>query len=332
MAKTIVGVFRGGPSSEYDISLRSGAEVLTALDGRRFEALDILIDKTGIWHMHGAPAKPSKILNTIDIAFNALHGEYGEDGKIQQLFERSGVPYTGSGIAASAAGMHKRMAREIFSSAGLKIPPGIAVLHNADWTEAAAYAMRYLGFPLIVKPASRGSSVGIATASNAYELMNAMTEAFKSDVEILVERFIRGQEATVAVLERFRAMRHYAFPVVEIVPPAGKPFFDAACKYDGSTQEICPGRFSDATRDLLQAAAIEAHTVLGCRHYSRSDFIVTPKNEIYILELNTLPGLTVESLFPKAASSVGLEFPALVHHLIALALRMSKVAHDRERF
>ncbi|MBI1957205.1 MAG: D-alanine--D-alanine ligase [Candidatus Niyogibacteria bacterium] len=321
MAKTIVGVFRGGPSSEYDVSLRSGAEVLGALDERRYEAVDIFIDKTGVWHMHGVPAAPQKVCNAIDIAFNALHGEYGEDGKIQQIFEQYGLSYTGSGIIASAAGMHKRTARDLFGQAGLTIPAGIAVLKNSDWAEASAYAIRHLGFPLIVKPANRGSSIGIRVATNAYELMDAMKTAFSTDNEIVIEQFIRGREASVAVLERFRGIPHYAFPVVEIVPPPSSPFFDAASKYDGRTQEICPGRFSDDIRDRLQATAVAAHSAIGCRHYSRSDFMITPKGEIVILELNTLPGLTGQSLYPKAAASVGLNFPQFVHHLISLARR-----------
>ncbi|MBI2039139.1 MAG: D-alanine--D-alanine ligase [Candidatus Niyogibacteria bacterium] len=320
MAKIKVGVFRGGPSSEYDISLRTGAEVLKALDGTRYEALDILVDKAGVWHLHGTPKEPHKICNLIDVAFNALHGEYGEDGKIQQIFERFGVPYTGSGIAASAASMHKRTMRDVLGQAGFLLPPGIAVMRDSNWADASAYAIRHLGFPLIIKPASRGSSIGVRTASNAYEALGAMAHAFKSDNEILIERRIPGREATGAVLERFRGIRHYAFPVIEIVPPAGRPFFDTACKYDGSAEEFCPGRFSDEIRDRIQRASMDAHTALGCRHYSRSDFIVTPKNEVYILELNTLPGLTDQSLFPKAAASIGLEFPQFVHHVLSLAL------------
>ena len=321
MAKIKVGVVRGGPSSEYEVSLETGKAVLQALDRNRYEPIDVLIDKEGAWHLSGIVVSPEKVFRVVDVIFNALHGEYGEDGMVQRLLERHAIKYTGSGTAASAVAMQKRLAREIFKLAGIHIPPTLIVKKGDDISIFAAEAIRRMSLPLVVKPASRGSSIGVTHAKNIYELVLGMENAFRCDKEVLVEKYIEGREATCALLEDFRGEKHYTFPVIEIIPPPKKSFFDYECKYDGSTQEICPGRFSVDVRDKIQKAAIAAHASLGCRHYSRSDFIVSPDNKVYILELNTLPGLTSQSLAPKAAAAIGLEFPELLDHLITLALR-----------
>jgi len=336
MAKIKVGVLRGGPSSEYDISLKTGKAVLETLDSSascpawtacravpvqgKYEPVDILIDKNGVWHLLGMSVSPEKCIRRVDVIFNALHGKYGEDGKVQKLFEIYKIPYTGSGVAASAVAMQKRLAREIFKLSGINTPPTLLVKKNHDYSLSAAEAIRQMGLPLVVKPSSCGSSVGVTIAQSVYDLILGIENAFLYDKDVLIEKYISGREATCAVLEGFRGERHYAFPVVEIVPPPKKSFFDYECKYDGSTQEVCPGRFDEETRNKIQKAAIAAHTSLDCRHYSRSDFIISPDKKVYILELNTLPGLTSESLVPKAAASVGLEFPQLLDHLISLAL------------
>jgi D-alanine-D-alanine ligase len=318
MIKIKVGVLRGGPSSEYEISLKTGEAALANINRQKYEPLDILIDKKGIWHLWGLPAAPDKVFSNVDVIFNALHGEYGEDGKVQRLFEAYKIPFTGSGAYASALAMQKKMAKDIFSLAGILTPLGLTIKRGENIAAVAAEAVRKIGLPLISKPADRGSSIGVAVAKNIYDLADGIYNALEISKEALVERFINGREASCAVLEEFREQKHYAFPVVEIIPPAGKTFFDYESKYNGRTREICPGRFDAETKAKIEKAAIAAHISLGCRHYSRSDFIVAGSG-VYLLETNTLPGLTSESLFPKATASVGLEFTQLLEHLIWLA-------------
>ncbi len=332
MPKIRVAVLRGGPSSEYEISLLTGENVLKRLPQDKYETHDILLTRDGLWHENGIPKSPEKIFRNIDVAFNALHGEYGEDGRVQQVLEAHQIPYTGSGILASAAAMKKVLAREMFAAhlaslapeerekSGLKIPRGISISKDGDIEAKAQEIFRNLNPFWVIKPASRGSSVGVTIARSYPEIVEGLHEAFKYDNKVLAEEHIAGREATCGVLENFRGEEHYALPVVEIVPPQGK-FFDYEVKYNGETREICPGRFDCETSQKIKEAAVLAHRVLGCRHYSRSDFIVSPKRGVFILETNTLPGLTSESLLPKAAEAVGLSFPRLLDHLVSLALK-----------
>ena len=317
MAKIRVGVLRCGPSSEYEISLLTGENVLKYLPQEKYKAHDILISKEGQWHMDGFPAEPSKILYKLDVIFNAMHGEYGDDGKVQQVLEAHNVPYTGSGIIPSAMAMHKAVAKDVYQKAGLNVPRGVSVKKSGDLLKTAEEIRENLFSPWVVKPASRGSSVGVNIAKNVPELVGALNEAFMYDNEAVAEEFIQGREATCGILENFRNERHYALPVVEIIPPPGK-FFDKENKYNGATREICPANFDRETTDKIKAMAIAAHNALGLKHYSRSDFIVA-KRGIFILETNTLPGLTSESLLPKASEAIGLSFPNLLDHLVSLA-------------
>ena len=321
MAKIKVAVLRGGPSSEYEVSLKTGEAVLKHLDQNKFEPLDVLINKNGVWHLHGLEAEPQKIFRSVDVIFNAMHGEYGEDGKIQQILETHKVPFTGSGALASATAMHKRLSKRIFELAGINTPRALSITEKDDIPAMAAEAVRKMSLPLVIKPSSKGSSVGVSVARTIFDVILGIESAFKEDSEVLAESYIPGREATCAVLENLRGEKHYAFPVVEIVPPARKSFFDYESKYGGRAQELCPGRFDSADAEKMKRAAVAAHESLGCRHYSRSDFRITPNGKIYILELNTLPGLTSESLFPKAAASVGLEFDQLLSHLVNAALK-----------
>ncbi len=313
MSKIRVGVLRGGPSAEHEVSLLTGANVLKNLPSEKYEAIDILISKDGKW-----PDFPA-----VDIFFNALHGEYGEDGQVQAILEKKGMPYTGSGITASALGMNKWASRQLFRQAGLKVSLAIKIekLEAEESLKAISYKLKAeMVPPWVVKPNSRGSSVGISLVNDEKELELALDTAFQYDDSILVEKFIKGKEATCGILDNFQGEKYFALPVIEIVPPIVKIFFDYQCKYDGSTQEICPARFDEKTTLAIQEAASLAHQVLGCRDYSRTDMIVA-EDGIYVLEVNTLPGLTKESLFPKSAAAAGCFFDRLLEHLITLALK-----------
>lgn len=314
-----VGVLRGGLSDESEISLKTGECVLSNLPDK-YSGHDIILHKTGEWFLDGKFNFPERIFRSVDVVFNALHGYYGEDGKVQQLFETFQVPYTGSGVFASALGMNKILSRESFLRAGLRVPAGDFSDDNESSFQSAHRIMKKLGPPWVVKPASSGSSVGISIARNFNDLIKSIGESFNYGNKIIVEEYIQGREVTCGVLENFRGQEHYTLPVIEIVPPDSSDFFDYGAKYSGETREICPADLSLDVKRNIEEVARKAHIALGCRHYSRADFIISPKG-IYILEVNTLPGLTAESLLPKAVKAVGSSYSELLDHLITLALK-----------
>ena len=319
-----VGVLRGGPGCEYEVSLRTGQAVLKHLSAAKYAARDVLIDKTGQWHLSGLPITPMRAAQQVDIFFNALHGEFGEDGQVQSLLEELNVPYTGSGVAPSILGMNKPQAMEIFRRAGLRVPPGLTVGLSADAPVApiAAEVFRKISPPWIVKPADRGSSVGVFFARTVPALAAALAAAQPYSKTFLVEHCLRGREATCGVVDGFRGRDFYPLPPIEIRRPAGTAVWTYDDKYNGQTAEICPGNFSAAIKKQIEDFAVAAHRALGLRHYSRSDFIITSYG-IYILETNSLPGLTAESLLPKALASVGCPYPDFLDHVIQLALNRS---------
>ena len=315
-----MAVLRGGKGTEYEVSLKTGANVLATL-GEKYDTQDIFIDRNGVWHMSGVPVYPETVCKNCDVVFNALHGEYGEDGQVQQILNHLGVPYTGSEAWASAMAMNKELTREKMREYGVKVPLGIVFDGGETLSEMAHTTFNKISPPWIVKPILGGSSVGMSVAKNSDELARALVHAFSFCHKVLVEEFITGIEATVGVVEDFRGQKHYALLPVQIIKPAHKDFFDYECKYDGSSQEICPGRFTNGESAELQELAVKVHNALNLRHYSRSDFIVHPKRGIFALEVNTLPGLTQESLLPKALHAVGHPLPEFLEHLIYLALK-----------
>ncbi|MES2314465.1 MAG: D-alanine--D-alanine ligase [Patescibacteria group bacterium] len=319
-----VGVLRGGPSSEYDISLQTGGNVLKSLREKlsdKYHAYDILIDKKGGWHIDGMPVMPVDLATRLDVAFNALHGAYGEDGTVQHLLEVYGIPFTGSKALPSAVGMNKVLSRKTFEDHGIKVPVGRQILSNDIRDDAPAVAQElFHSFPIpaFVKPVSGGSSVGMSVVRNQSELIDALRKAADHDVAVLIEEYISGTETTVGVIEGFRNELMYTLPAVEIRPYS--TFFDYKAKYEGLSEEIVPARLPHKVKEQLAILAQKAHQALGLRHYSRSDFIIHPRRGIYMLETNTLPGLTDESLIPKALRSVGSDTHELVDHLIRRAL------------
>ena len=316
LSKIRVGVLRGGPSNEYEVSIKSGASVLRNLPEKYFPQ-DIFISRQGEWHIDGVARPPEKVIGRVDVLWNALHGEYGEDGRVQQILDGHNVPYTGSGAFASALGMNKLLAKKAFLSNGLKTPYYVALRRGENSPQAIRAAYDIISVPAVVKPATSGSSVGVSIAWDLVTLEQAINAALAISEIALVEEFIEGREATAGVIDGFRDSRHYALLPVEIAH--GSKFFDYAAKYSPATQEICPGNFSAAESAELQKMAVLAHRALGLRHYSRSDFIVSPRG-IYILESNSLPGLTEHSLLPKSLDAVGSSLPEFLDHVLTLAL------------
>lgn len=314
MSTVTVGVLRGGVSSEYEVSLQTGGAVLKNLP-KHFGKADVLIDPEGQWHLNGWAMQPEQVFARIDVAFNALHGYYGEDGKVQKLLERHGVPYTGSRPLASAFGMNKAFAKRHFDAAGIRTPYYKILEHGDD----IARAYREFPQPSIIKPLSGGSSVGIRVARTFHEFTGAAEEAFVYSSRLLLEEYIHGREGTCGILENFRGERLYALPPIEVVLPHGRDFFDFESKYGGMSRTVCPASFSHDEKEEIMDMARRAHETLGARHYSRSDFIIS-KRGIYILETNTLPGLTEESLLPKSCDAVGCSFTDFLNHTLSLAL------------
>lgn len=321
MRCTEVAVLRGGPSSEYDVSLRTGAGVIAALYGDLVCVRDVIITKSGEWMVGGFVKTPEQALTGVDVVFIALHGTYGEDGTVQRILERMGVPYTGSRPYASALAMNKALTKDFLKSQGVLMPQHLRLSRDgvADIRQTAYSIEKLFGPEYVVKPVSGGSSIDTKMATGGTELAATLQDIFARVDTVLVEERIRGKEATVGVLEQYRNDAHYVMPAIEIVPPPTSDFFSADVKYTGETEEICPGRFTSDERDDLLRKAREIHKTMGLRHYSRSDFIVTNKGA-YFLEVNTLPGLTEASLFPKAIEAVGGSYKELVTHLLRLAL------------
>ncbi len=315
MQKIRVGVVRGGPSSEYAISLKTGENVLKNLDQGKYAPVDILLTTRGDWYMNGVRVDLGTIAEQIDVAWNALHGTFGEDGKVQQLFESFKIPYTGSGVLASAIGMNKELAKERFRVAGLRTPQGEVVNADEDLSDAAFRRFQHGHLPVMVKPLASGSSVGITLARSFDELDSAIEKASQHG-DVLIEEYLEGTDATVGVVDGGGG-DHFALHPVEIVPPEANAFYDYDAKYGGESDMLCPGRFTPEVSTMLREMAVKAHRAIGARHYSRTDFIVSPKG-IYVLEINTLPGLSV--LFPRSLRAGGVEFPEFLDHVIGLAL------------
>jgi len=256
-----------------------------------------------------------------DVAFIALHGRYGEDGTVQGLLELLGIPYTGSGVLASALAMDKIVSKRLLRAEGVRVPPSVDLMSRRELsTRDVSREVAALGYPVIVKPNRQGSTIGMSKVERPDELARAIEEAFDYDSQVLIEKFLNGVEITAGILGNEELQ---VLPLIEIVPAKG--FYDYEAKYTpGATEEICPARIPEATSEEARRLALAAHRALGCRGMSRVDMIAAADG-VYVLEVNTIPGMTPTSLLPTAARAAGIEFPQLLDKLIELALE------DRDR-
>jgi len=351
--KIRVGILTGGASAERDIALAAGAQIADSLPKDRFEVVLLdplalmarnpsitdtqraqareLLEKGGVVQrpralpkglesdigaaeraITPASAAMSAAGGAVDVVFLALYGTWGEDGRIQGLLDTIGIPYTGSGVLASALAMDKVMAKTVMAAAGLDVPRGVVVraASGADLERA-----RGVGAPAFVKPVAQGSSVGASIVEKPDGLARAIEDALRYDDRALVEEMLRGTELTVAVIGNDDPM---PLPVIEIVTK--RTFFDYVAKYDaGESEEIVPARIPNDIAQRAQDAALVAHTALGCRGLSRTDFVWTGER-LVVLEVNTIPGMTANSLLPKAAKAAGISFDELVTKLVDWAL------------
>ena len=307
MKKLRLALLIGGLSNEREISLKSGAEVAKALNPNRYQTVtyDLKVDLPRL--VADAPQ--------IDVALIILHGRYGEDGTVQGLLELLGIPYQGSKVLGSAIAINKCLSKDLYRKEGLPVARDRIVRRGEVFDPDDA--VDFLGWPIVVKPCQEGSSIGIRIVRNQKDLSSALEAALALDREVILEEYIQGREITVGILGNDILE---ALPLVEIVPSEEYEFFDYEAKYkEKASREICPAAVPDIIARKAQDYALRAHKALQLRGYSRTDMIVKG-DELFLLETNTIPGMTRTSLFPQAAQSAGLTFSALLDRLIELAL------------
>lgn len=322
MARTSVGILRGGTSSEYELSLKTGAAMLAALPETHYDTRDIFIDKRGYWHLRGAPVDPARALSQVDVVLNALHGGIGEDGTVQRILERAGVPYTGVRSHAAALSLNKIRAREILQQAGIRMPRAVSFsLRNALTTaEMSQLVFSQFGPPYVVKPAQEGASNGIRLADTLLELPDVIGDVLDAYGAALVEEFVRGEEASVGLIEDFRGEELYALPPAHVVVPFGARHLQFAHHHEGSLRHNVPSNFTHEEKQAIADLARAAHRALGLSHFSRADVIRTPRTA-YLLEVNAIPGLYQGASFKPMLESVGSSVTEFLQHAIKLAMR-----------
>jgi D-alanine-D-alanine ligase len=295
-----VGVLMGGSSAEREISLKTGRSICESLHRRRYTVVPIDVDAT----------LPQQLrAKNIAVAFIALHGLGGEDGTVQGLLEVMNIPYTGSGVCASAVCMDKGLTRVVLQAAGIPVPAG----GTLQAPRIPPRPTGNLGWPVVVKPCTEGSSIGVSIVKQSSEWRRAVTKAFRHGRQAVVEKYIPGREVAVGVLDTM------IFPGVEVIAPGG--FYDFRAKYGkAATRYLCPAPLTSRLERLLREYSIQAYQALGCRGATRVDFRIHPNGRPYVLELNTIPGMTERSLLPMAAAQQGLTYDDLVEAILHAAL------------
>lgn len=307
MQKIRLALLSGGDTPEREVSLNSGQQVYAALDKNKYE-ITRYDPKTDLAQLV-ANAK------AIDVALLILHGPNGEDGSVQGLLDLLKIPYQGAGVLGSSLAMNKLAAKQMYIQAGIPVPEHRVIQKNM--TRDTTWYVEQLGLPLVVKPVCAGSSVGMSIVRNADDFTTAVAKALAFDEVVMVEAYVEGVELTCGVLGNDTLE---ALPIIEILPGEGFDFFDYTAKYTaGATEEICPARIDDLIRDQAQAHAMAAHKALFLKGYSRTDMILS-QGELFVLETNTIPGMTATSLYPQAALEAGYSFTALLDRLIELAM------------
>jgi D-alanine-D-alanine ligase len=358
MSKINLAVIFGGKSGEHEVSLKSASQVISALDKEKYNIIPIAVTKGGQWLLGemgkkymednfpqaksegGINLEQSQMLvdnkdekagidnffqgempeGGIDLVLPIAHGSYMEDGKLQGMLEMLGIPYVFSGTLASALAMNKKKTKIIAKSAGIKIAKDVVVLKNKKFN--IEKIITKLNFPIVVKPAELGSSVGMSLANAKEELEEGIEKSFKYCDEVLLEQFVKGRELTVAVMGDKIPK---ALPVVEIIPKISD-WFDYRAKYEtGGSEEVCPAEIPDEIRKKIQRYAIKIFKALDCLDLARADFIWNEQDgKLYFLEINIIPGMTATSLAPQSATASGLEFSKFLDKLITGALKRQK--------
>ena len=315
-----MAVLMGGPSPEHAISLKSGQGVTEALTARGWSVQPIVLPNDSSIEETRAICRSALLRESIDVAFIALHGAFGEDGTVQRLLDELQILYTGSDGTASALGMDKLASRQRFAAAGLVVPRWRLIERGRLPKDDVELAIRGFQMPVVVKPTNQGSSIGVSIVTEAAQLAPALEEAFRYDTHVLIDAFIRGRELTVGIVGE------EALPVVEVRPK--RAFFDYAAKYTpGQTEYLVPAPIPSVLAVKAQEAARRAHHALGCRHFSRVDLIADDAGTPVALEVNTIPGMTAMSLLPKAAACRGQSYDELCEQIVLLACAGARRPH-----
>ena len=328
MKKLKVGVLCGGPSNEREVSLRSGENVDRQLSREKYTVskMEILTEtewvstdddgKTQAFRLDDEGSKEA--LRSYDVFFNALHGAFGEDGKLQSILDALGVTYTGSGAAASVLAMDKVKAMEMAAASGIRVPEFFLVGEEGSDT-LSKRIMESFGYPVIVKPNDSGSTIGLSLVKSQEELEDALRTAFAESAKIIIQRYISGREFTCGILGNHNGDHLVSLPPIEIVVPKDV-LFDYNYKYlSKETKELCPAPINASLTEEIQRLSLQAHRLFGCDGVSRSDFRMPETGELYFLETNTSPGMTEASLCPKEALASGMSLPEFMDRLIDLA-------------
>ena len=320
LTRVRIGVLMGGQSAEREVSLRTGAAVHRSLVRRGYDAVAIDVGPTLSQDLRD---------QKISLVFLALHGPGGEDGAIQGYLETLGISYTGSGIQASAISMHKVTTKTLLAAARIPVPSGIVVKRGEKVSSATLLRKAKLRWPIVVKPASQGSTIGVTIVRKPSQWRDALDLAHRYDVDAMVEAYIPGQEVTVSIIGGHNASP-LVLPAVEIVAPGG--FYDFAAKYEkGKTRYLCPAPLTAAVTKQIRTLALRAYEVLGCEGAARVDFRITPRGRPVVLEINTAPGMTETSLLPMAAARAEIEYDELTERILESALvRLARFVRSSE--
>ncbi|MBI1974962.1 MAG: D-alanine--D-alanine ligase [Parcubacteria group bacterium] len=344
----------GGASSEHEVSLNTGTQVLQSLNPKKYAVRPIFISKKGGWLLPGRAPKAlaasthkqlalrsinaGGVLEVVKkespVVFIAMHGPYGEDGTVQGLLELAGIPYTGSGVLASALAMNKAKSADVFRNHGISTPPFITFTKR-DWLKNRPQVLKNasrLDYPLVVKPNDQGSSMGISIVRTKSQIVNAILTALHYSPYAMVQKYVAGREVTCAVIDKGIPGTEIALQPTEVIPKTSA-FFDYHAKYTpGASEEITPPNLPQSIIRNIQRVALTCHRALGCSGMSRTDMIIENSKrkilnpKIYVLEVNTIPGMTETSLLPKAAKACGLTCPALLERIIEAAKNRHRIS------
>ena len=331
MKKLKVALLAGGPSPEHEVSVASCRKILSNLDKKKFDVTVVMISRENMWDFGDSFENLNKEYDLFggmkklqemqpDIVFNGLHGEFGEDGTVQALLEKIELKFTGSGSKASVRAMDKVISQDIMDDYGIKVIPTVDFWRD-DWNinkQEIITSAKKLGSKLIIKPADGGSSLGIYLNEDHNSLLEDIEKSLKHSQHIMIQPFLNGREFSCGVLEFDGAPK--PLEITEIITKNSQ-FFDYESKYeDESTIEVTPAKISKKLTDEMKKSALKSHIAHGCDDYSRTDFLLI-ENDVYFLELNTLPGMTDTSLLPQQAKSMGIEFPKLLEMIIDAGLK-----------
>lgn len=312
-----IGILRGGVSPEYHLSLQTGGNVSRALADAGFEAIDMLLDKDGVLHIKGIPADLEKAQASVDVVWNALHGNFGEDGKAQHLLDQYAIPYTGSGAVASARAFNKSTAKETATSLGMHTPQSMLVMPEGteSVSELTGRIYRTMAPPWVLKPLSGGGSVRSYFAYTPLELAHIVEESIAHKDPFLVEQYIAGREAAVGVINDFRNNEEYVLPVVEVKSPSRGILAHDIRRAD-EAYAVPGGGFTADERETLTGMAKKLHAAFGADDYSQSEFIVDNRGKVWFIEFDTHPHLTDNAPFLVALDAVGSSLKEFVQSIV----------------